>query len=254
MTKSKDTLKEEIKAELRHEMGAGGSAFFQYLNLALLVAVGFVAGFVIGQRYERNLPRRVARAGGPGAQAQAQQAEAGQLPADHPPIESVAGGDPMKAVLDLRERLEKDPNDLEALVGLANMNFDIGRFDMAVEHYQRAVAIDPTNPNVITDMGIALRRLSRFDDAVQAFRMASSLDPGHWQSRLNLGIVLMVDKRDDRGALAAFEEYLALGLNLQNRGEVEQEVKRLRQQIAGEARLHGPEEPEAGEADAPTET
>ncbi len=238
MSQSKSDLKAEILTELRQEMGTS-SGVTQYLNIGLLVVIGFFLGFFLGRRYERVWRTQVQ----PLAAAAAPAPRPGEpLPPDHPPLEEVGGGDPMAPVLALRARLEENPNDLEALIGLGNLNFDIGRMEASIGYYQRAIALDPRNADVITDMGLAQRNLGRIDDALQSFELAASVNPTHPQSRLNRAVVLLLDKGDHVGAIRAFEVYLALGPNVPRRAEIEQQLEQLR-------RMHG-EEPQARDAAA----
>ena len=52
------------------------------------------------------------------------------------------------------------------------------------------------------------RNLGDFDRALEEFRKAAQSDPKHINSRYNIGIVLLHDKQDIKGAIKAWEEYL----------------------------------------------
>jgi tetratricopeptide (TPR) repeat protein len=52
------------------------------------------------------------------------------------------------------------------------------------------------------------RNLGEFDRALEEFRKAAQSDPKHVNSRYNLGLVLLHDKRDIKGAIQAWEDYL----------------------------------------------
>ena len=106
--------------------------------------------------------------------------------------------------------LEKNPRDLQALIILGNAYFDTDRYQEAIDTYSKALAIDPKNPDVRTDMGIMYRKLAKFDKALEAFRRAAQDNPTHNNSRFNLGVVLKHDKKDFLGAIQAWEEFLKL--------------------------------------------
>ena len=108
----------------------------------------------------------------------------------------------------LQSRLQKNPNDLNALIGLGNIHFDNHRHQEAIDAYSKALTIDPKNPDVRTDMGIMYRELKQFDKALDTFRRAAQDDPAHLNSRFNMGIVLKYDKNDLHGAIQAWEEFL----------------------------------------------
>ena len=104
--------------------------------------------------------------------------------------------------------LEKDPNNVQALINLGNAYFDTERYQEAIDAYSRALVINPKNSDVRTDMGIMYRKLGQFDKALDAFRQAAQYDPRHFNSRFNLGIVLENDKKDFQAAIQAWEDFL----------------------------------------------
>jgi cytochrome c-type biogenesis protein CcmH/NrfG len=108
----------------------------------------------------------------------------------------------------LKPILEKDPNNVQTLVGLGNAYFDTDRYQEAIDVYSKALAIDPKNPDVRTDLGIMYRKLGQFDKALETFRSAAQDNPTHINSRFNLGVVLKYDKEDFQGAIQAWEEFL----------------------------------------------
>ena len=105
-----------------------------------------------------------------------------------------------------KERLKTDPADLEALIFLGNANFEIGRFDQAGELYLRALAIDPKNPEVRTDLATCYRKAGLFDQAVTELRTTLMINPDHPPALYNLGVILLFDKGDRKGALTAWEK------------------------------------------------
>ncbi len=52
------------------------------------------------------------------------------------------------------------------------------------------------------------RKLEQFDRAIEEIRKAAKSDPKHANSRYNIGIVLLHDKEDIKGAIKAWGEYL----------------------------------------------
>jgi tetratricopeptide (TPR) repeat protein len=84
------------------------------------------------------------------------------------------------------------------------------RFDDAIAAYEKALALDPENANVWTDLGVMYRRQGDPKKAVNAFDQAIGIDPQHEISRFNKGIVLFHDIKDEKGALDAWESLLAV--------------------------------------------
>lgn len=107
-----------------------------------------------------------------------------------------------------KERLNANPNDLAALIFLGNANFDIRRFQPARDFYIRALAIDPKNPQVRTDLASCYRNLGDADLAVSELRTTLLLTPDHPEALYNLGVVLLNVKGDRQGAKTAWERLI----------------------------------------------
>ncbi len=139
------------------------------------------------------------------------------LPTSIKPPSSPAAGminpEAQKQISVLQSLLKEDPKNLKALIELGNLYFDAEQFDPAIQAYSRALEIDPKNADVRTDMGIMFRRKGDFDRAVAEFKKAAQSDPNHPNSRYNLGVVLLHDKKDIKGAIEAWEEYLRVEPN-----------------------------------------
>ncbi len=163
-------------------------------NLLFLV-IGALAGFLGGYLLQESM-----------AAVQPRPAAVGGLPADHPPIPGAGPGQNAGPELErLRQALELNPNDADALIALANLNFDIQNWSRAQELYERYLQLRPADPDALTDLGITLRAQSRFPEALEKFQAAQTLAPRHWQARFNEVIV----RAFDLGDLAAAERALA---------------------------------------------
>jgi tetratricopeptide (TPR) repeat protein len=106
--------------------------------------------------------------------------------------------------------LERNPDNLIVLIDVGNSYFDTGLYQEAIDAYSKALSIDPKNAHIRNDMGIMYRELGQYDKAIEAFRQAALDGPLFARSRFNLGIVLAVDMKDERGAIEAWKEFLAL--------------------------------------------
>jgi cytochrome c-type biogenesis protein CcmH/NrfG len=116
--------------------------------------------------------------------------------------------DIQKQIRSLQAVLKNDPKNVKALVELGNVFFDADQIDPAIDAYSRALAIDPQNPDVLTDRGVMYRKKGEFDRAIADFKKAAGIDARHVNSRYNLGVVLLHDKGDIKGAISAWEDYL----------------------------------------------
>jgi Tfp pilus assembly protein PilF len=161
----------------------------------LFLLVGALAGFLVGYLAHEAMsglqPARLAAG----------------APADpHAGVEAAQPGDQMADLARLREILERDPENREALLTLANMNFDIGAWARAQELYERYLALEPGNADVLTDLGICLRSQGQLDAALARFREARAIAPEHWQSLYNEIVVHAFDRQDYATAEALLAE------------------------------------------------
>jgi cytochrome c-type biogenesis protein CcmH/NrfG len=130
------------------------------------------------------------------------------------PLPGEKPGDSNKASPQMLQSLEdetvKNPQNADTWIRLGNAYFDSDQYQKAIPAYQKAVAIEPDNPDVLTDLGIMYRENKQPEKAVEMFSKAMSLDPKHENSRMNKGIVLLYDLKDEQGAVQAWEELLEI--------------------------------------------
>ncbi len=65
-----------------------------------------------------------------------------------------------------------------------------GMNEMAIRHFERAIAIEPANADYLSNCGEACRRAGWLDDAVANCRTALTANPGHLGARYNLALAL----------------------------------------------------------------
>ncbi|MCF6179999.1 MAG: tetratricopeptide repeat protein, partial [Geopsychrobacter sp.] len=104
----------------------------------------------------------------------------------------------------------KEPSNRNAWVQLGNAYFDANKPMKSIDAYDKALAIDGNDPNVLTDQGIMFRKVGWFDKAIKAFEKASKVDPSHAQSLFNLGVVYRYDLQDFPKAKQTWERYLQI--------------------------------------------
>ena len=105
--------------------------------------------------------------------------------------------------------IKSDPKNVGAVVQLANTYFDAERYIDAVTWYEESFQLDPTSPDVSTDLGISYYYTGQTDRALQQFEQSLKLDPRHTKTMLNQGIVLAFGKQDLAGAEAAWKRVVA---------------------------------------------
>ena len=104
----------------------------------------------------------------------------------------------------------KDPSNRQAWVQLGHSYFDTKNPMKAIEAYDKALAIDGNDPDVLTDQAIMFRQLGWYEKAIETFQQANKLNPKHVNSLFNMGIVYMQDLGDNEKAKAALNRFLEL--------------------------------------------
>ncbi|MCG8568003.1 MAG: tetratricopeptide repeat protein [Desulfobacterales bacterium] len=133
----------------------------------------------------------------------------------------------------LESQAQSNPTDPEPWIELGNYYFDTDQYEKSIQSYEKALAITPDNPNVITDMGVMYRRSGNPIRAVDLFDRAIAADPTHEQSRMNKGVVLLNDLKDMPGAVAAWEGLLEINpfFMVGNDFSLEELVKKYKSQM-----------------------
>ncbi len=119
--------------------------------------------------------------------------------------------------------LALDPADLEVHARRGDALRDLGRLEEAVAGYDRALALRPRLPAVLVNRGVALAGLGRSEQALASYDRALAIKPDFAEAHNNRGNALNALERP-KDALAAFDRALALEPDflqaLNNRGSV----------------------------------
>lgn len=104
-----------------------------------------------------------------------------------------------------KDILASDPTNVRAAVELGNRLFDAERFAEAIPYYQQAFALDSGHVGVSTDLATALWYAGRPDAALAQFDRSLAIDPTHPQTLFNIGIVRRDGLQDLEGAIEVWE-------------------------------------------------
>ena len=118
--------------------------------------------------------------------------------------------DEKNTVTQLKERLSKDSNDIEAAVSLGNIFYDNGDAGQAILYYRRALDINPDLPGVRTDLGTMYWCNDDISLAEQAFRDAIARDSGFGYAYVNLGLLLHRAKDNVTEARTVWQQLLTV--------------------------------------------
>jgi tetratricopeptide (TPR) repeat protein len=90
------------------------------------------------------------------------------------------------------------------------MFFDAEQFPQAIGWYEQALKINPNDPNVSTDLGVAYYYTNQADRALAQFDHSLKVDPKHIKTLLNVGIVRAFGKQDLPGAAKAWQQVVEI--------------------------------------------
>ncbi len=187
------------------------------------ILVGFIGGYLAHEAMSARQPVPASRILASQEQGQVR-VPAGQQAAAAQP----AGGVPTAEIDRLRQHVAQNPDDSEAIILLANLNFEIQNWSRAAELYARFLELQPGDPDAMTDLGVCYRETQRYEEALALFREARAVQPDHWQSRYNEVVVLAFDLRRPDDANELLTELRELQPDNPSVSRLVEEIEKLR--------------------------
>ncbi len=115
-----------------------------------------------------------------------------------------------QAIVDLEAELAAHPDNFTNWIQLGHLYYDADQPEKAIAAYTKSLELHSGDANLLTDLGVMYRRTKQPEKAIELFDQAIKKDPAHLPSRFNKGIVLLYDLKDRQGAIAAWDELLAI--------------------------------------------
>jgi Flp pilus assembly protein TadD len=141
----------------------------------LFIIIGILLGFIGGFLLASNISQREAAVRATPTQSSQ------SFPADHPPVggdQSSGDGQQMLAsVQTAMKQARENPNDFDAQVTAAKLQYQIGRYDQAIEYLLAANKVKPDDFNTLAMLGIANLDAGHFDAAEKWYRAALLKNP-----------------------------------------------------------------------------
>src|SRR6266446_1935923 len=140
----------------------------------MFAIIGLLLGFIIGFMVHSVLSQRESAPRGPIQQTQS-------MPPNHPPVSGDQTGDTgqqmLASVQTAMKQARENPNDFDAQVTAAKLEYQIGRYDQAIEYLLAANKIKPTDPTVLAMLGVANLDAKHYDDAAKWYKAALEKTP-----------------------------------------------------------------------------
>ncbi len=176
--------------------------------LLVVAVVGLVAGLLWVGRGETDTPTETSSTGeGAGAAVFDEERAAAELERLQARISTVieAKADPGDLLADARRYVERYPKLAAGRTALAQLLMFAGRWDEALEQFERSLELDPKQPEVRLFAGTLSRQAGRLEDAQRHYSQAVGLEPSNGRYRLHLARVYVDQQRYDEARQTLLE-------------------------------------------------
>ncbi|MFN8388740.1 MAG: tetratricopeptide repeat protein [Bdellovibrionota bacterium] len=120
-------------------------------------------------------------------------------------IQKTDNGLLMEAVQAYTAVLAKEPNQTQALLGLASLCFEAGIMDKAQEYYRRYLQLKPDDLRVKTDYALSQIQTDALDDALVTLNEVINKDHSIFQAHLAVALVYKLQGKTDEAKAKADE-------------------------------------------------
>lgn len=141
----------------------------------LFAIIGVLLGFIIGFMLHGVMSERDAARATTGAAQQGQ-----SLPPNHPPIGSDSSDGSQQTMMQVQEAMKQareQPNNFDAQITAAKLEYQINRFDQAVEYLLAANKLKPDDFDTLAMLGVANMDGGHFDAAEKWYKAALQQKP-----------------------------------------------------------------------------
>lgn len=157
-----------------------------------------------------------------GRPAAASETAASRMPADHPSPENI------EKLMALQQQIAGDPQNPDYLAQIANLYYDLQKYDKAIEYYQQSLNFRPGDASVETDLATSFHYLGQSDKALEILDKVLEYQPGFAQAMFNKGVILAHAKNDVQGAIEVWDELLRADPDFSQKADLQQMIHQLK--------------------------
>jgi tetratricopeptide (TPR) repeat protein len=125
--------------------------------------------------------------------------------------------DYQQKILDYLLTLQRNPNDTQTELNLANVYFNLATqgghaqyASLAIQHYTHVLESQPDNLDARTDMAVMEFTSGETDKAIQDSILVLRKNPSHMQANFNLGVFYWQGRKDYKAAAGQFTKVIDL--------------------------------------------
>jgi tetratricopeptide (TPR) repeat protein len=126
-----------------------------------------------------------------------------------------------EAIVAIKEARDNNPEDLNLLLAEAELYIKLDKMDLFGELMEKAVEMDPTNPNLFFNLGVVNYNQNKNKIAEGYYKKAIELDPEYRDAYLNLAYSILNER------IAIIEEMNANLSNFQKYDELEEKQRQV---------------------------
>jgi cytochrome c-type biogenesis protein CcmH/NrfG len=136
-----------------------------------------------------------------------------------------------KQVAPLLADLEKNPNDADVLAKIAHNYLAAQQFQSAQQYYEKSVAIKPS-VDALNELAFVYVKLGDLDRGIATLNRALAVDPRNPQVLYNLGYFEWKGKADPKAAIAAWQAFLKADPTSPRKPQVEQMLTQAKKHLS----------------------
>jgi cytochrome c-type biogenesis protein CcmH/NrfG len=130
----------------------------------------------------------------------------------------------------LLARLEKNPNDPALLADLGKTYLAAQQFKTATEYYERSAKVKPS-ADTLNTLGGAYHYAGEDSKALEAWQRALAIEPNNPDALFNVGMVKWQVEGDPKAAIASWTKLVKTNPNHPQRKRVEELIARAKQHV-----------------------
>jgi len=137
-----------------------------------------------------------------------------------------AAADPA-AIKRLEDQIKADPKNFQALRQLGDLRYDERNYSAAVNAYAQALEVHPDDIDLRSDRGGALVQSGQMDEAIKELQVVLAKNPTHPQALFIMGVALLKGKDDREGALKNWRKLVETHPDLPGLEDIKSQIKQV---------------------------
>lgn len=112
-----------------------------------------------------------------------------------------------KALDNYNKALNLEPKNIDALICVGLCYRNLKEYDKAIEYYNTALEIEPDNKTALNNKGYALEMKDQIEEALEMYKKSLEVDPNYDMPLVNL-TKIYIDKKDYEAAIKVYKNAL----------------------------------------------